>query len=138
VTRADVHVDRIASAWLIQRFVDPAARFRFVRGARHRPAAGELRFDMFQGEYTHDGPRCTFETLLHRFALDDPALAAIGEMVHDVDFKEPTFARAETAGFAAMIDGIVATTPGDDARLALGATLLDGLYAALSARGGAP
>jgi hypothetical protein len=59
-------------------------------------------------------------------------------MVHDVDFKEPTFARAETAGVAAMIDGVVATTPGDDARLTLGATLLDGLYAALSARGGAP
>lgn len=136
VTRAGVHVDRIASAWLIRRFIDQAARFRFVPvKAGYAPEPGELRFDMFEAEYTHEGARCTFETLLARFALDDPALAALGEIVHDIDFKEPTFARAETAGVAAMIDGIAATVAADEARLERGAALLDGLYAVLSARG---
>jgi hypothetical protein len=134
VTRAGVHVDRIASAWLIRRFIDPAARFRFVRPDGYRPAEGELRFDMFEAEYTHEGPRCTFETLLARFALDDPALAAIGEMVHDIDCKEPTFARAETVGVAAVIDGITATVSADEARIERGSALFDGLHAVLAAR----
>ena len=101
VTRAGVHVDRIASAWLIRRFIDPAARFRFVAPRGHPPAPGELRFDMFEAEYTHEGARCTFETLLARFALDDPALVALGQIVHDIDVKEPTHGRAETPGVAA-------------------------------------
>ena len=134
VTREDVHVDRIASAWLIRRFIDPAARFRFVPPDGHRPAAGELRFDMYEAEYTHEGPRCTFETLRARFALDDPALVVIGEITHDIDCKESTFAHGETAGVAAVIDGIAATVPHDDARLAQGAALFDAVYAALTTR----
>lgn len=138
VTRAGVHVDRIASAWLIRRFIDPAARFRLVAPEGYRPAPDELRFDMFEAEFTHEGDRCTFETLLVRFALDDPALAALGDIVHDIDFKAPTFARAETPGVAAVIDGIAATVPSDEARLEQGAALLDGLYAVLSARARIP
>ncbi len=65
VSRAGVYVDRIASAWLIRRFIDPKASFRFVAEA-DRAAPGELRFDMFEGEYTHEGDRCTFEVLLQR------------------------------------------------------------------------
>jgi len=135
VTRRGVHVDRIASAWLIRRFIDPAAQFAFgdVGDRPYRPAPGELRFDMFEAEYTHEGPRCTFETLLARFGLADPALVALGEIVHDIDVKESTFGRPETPGVAAMIAGIAATSPSDDARLARGAEFLDALYAALGA-----
>src|SRR4029453_2368770 len=102
VTRSGVHVDRIASAWLIRRFIDPEAAFRFVRG--HEPAQpGELRFDMFEAEFTHEGERCTFEVLLRRFALADPALARIGEIVHDIDLKDGRFNHLETVGLDHLI-----------------------------------
>ena len=74
VTREGIFVDRIASAWLIRRFIDPDARFKFVAAQGYRPKPTELRFDMFEGEYTHEGDRCTFETLVHRFGLEDPDL----------------------------------------------------------------
>src|SRR2546430_4509109 len=63
VTRQGVHVDRIASAWLIRRFIDPEAQFKFVSGKGYRPSEGELRFDMFQAEFTHEGDKCTFEEI---------------------------------------------------------------------------
>ena len=127
VTRRGVFVDRIASAWLIRRVIDPDARFRFVE-ERHRPAPGELRFDMYGGEFTHDGDRCTFETLLRRFALEsDPALAALGEIVHDIDCKDEKFARDEAAGVAAVIRGI-ATGSNDDQRIERGTLVFDALY----------
>ena len=75
VTREAVQVDRIASAWLIRRFIDPGARFKFVPGRAYLPRTGEVRFDMFEGEYTHEGDRCTFEVLLQRAGLHDAALA---------------------------------------------------------------
>ena len=134
VTRAGVFVDRIASAWLIRRFIDPEARFRFVTGARYRSEAGELRFDMFDAEYTHEGDRCTFEVLLERFALRDPALEALAEIVHDIDLKDEKFGRAETAGVAAVLQGIAATTSDDSERLTRGGALFDGLYATIGGR----
>ena len=88
VTRQDIFVDRIASAWLIRRFIDPEAHFQYVAPQGYRPKRGELRFDMFEGEYTHEGDRCTFETLLRRFELDDPALTGIAELVHDIDLSD--------------------------------------------------
>jgi hypothetical protein len=138
VTRSGVHVDRIASAWLIRRFIDPAARFRFVAtggggGGDHRPGTGEVRFDMFEAEYTHEDDRCTFETLLVRFGLSDPGLAAIAQLVHDVDCKDGKFGRGETAGFERMIVGIVRRHAADAARLERGAAVLDDLYEALKA-----
>ena len=124
VTRPDVHVDRIASAWLIKRFID--AKARFVFGAARE---GAVSFDMFEGDYTHEGDGCTFETLLARFGLEsDEALRAIAELVHDVDCKDGKFAREETAGFARMIAGIVQRHPRDAARLERGAELLNDLY----------
>ena len=84
VTRTGVHIDRIASAWLIRRFVDPAARFKFVPARGYGSEPDELRFDMFDAEFTHDGDLCTFEVLLRDFDLADPALRALGEIVHDV------------------------------------------------------
>jgi hypothetical protein len=131
VTRRGIKVDRISSAWLIRRFIDPEARFRYVDADGFVPADGELRFDMFDAEYTHDGSRCTFETLVHRFDLDDPALAALGEIVHDIDFKERAFGRDETPGFARLVDGLVASHPEDEDRLRQGSIVLDTLYAGL-------
>jgi hypothetical protein len=132
VTRVGVHVDRISSAWLIRRFIDPDARFRFVPPKGYRPEPGELRFDMFEGEFTHDGDRCTFETLCRHFELRDRALSAIAEMVHDIDCKDDKFGREETAGFRLVIDGIVRAHDADETRLARGAAVLDDLYAQLS------
>jgi len=127
VTRRDVHVDRMASAWLIRRFIDPEARFKFVAPRGYRPEPGELRFDMFQAEYTHEGAACTFEVLLKRFALREPALRAIGEIVHDLDCKDARFERPETAGIAALLAGIVASVPGDEGRLERSAAFLEDL-----------
>jgi len=89
VTRPDVHVDRIASAWLIKRFIDRKARFVFGEAR-----ADAVSFDMFEGDYTHDGDRCTFEVLVQRFGLDQDARSAqSAEMVHDVDLKDKKFGR---------------------------------------------
>jgi hypothetical protein len=131
VTRRGVHVDRIASAWLIRRFIDPDARFKFVEPRGYTPAPGELRFDMFDAEYTHEGEHCTFETLLEHFALGDAALQAIGEIVHDIDMKDARFGRAETPGIAQLIVGIVLANDSDESRLERGAAMLDDLYGAL-------
>lgn len=128
VTREHVQIDRIASAWLVRRFVDPSARFKFVPGRSYVPRAGEVRFDMFEGEYTHEGDRCTFEVLLQRAGLDDPALAAIGEIIHDIDLKDGKFSREETAGIRTVMSGIAAAHRDDEQRLARGGAVLDDLY----------
>ena len=130
VTRLGIHVDRMASAWLIRRFIDPAARFRFVDPRNHRHEPGELRFDMFEAEFTHEGDLCTFEVLLSRFGLTSPALRAIGEMVHDVDLKDSKFARPETPGFERTIAGIALGHAQDEDRLARASALLDDLHTA--------
>jgi hypothetical protein len=128
VTREGVHVDRIASAWLIRAFIDPEANFEFVSGKARAPRPGEIRFDMYDAELTHEGDRCTFEVLLDRARLDEPALQAIGEIVHDIDLKDDKFGREETAGIAGLIDGIVLAHQGDEQRLTRGAAVLDDLY----------
>ena len=128
VTREHVQIDRIASAWLVRRFIDPKARFKFVPGRSYLPRSGEVRFDMFEGEYTHEGDRCTFEVLLQRAALDDPALAAIGEIIHDIDLKDGKYGREETAGIRTVMAGIAANQRDDEQRLARGGAVLDDLY----------
>jgi hypothetical protein len=130
VTREGVFVDRIGSAWLIRRFIDPEARFKFVPARGYRPEPGELRFDMYEAEYTHEGERCTFQTLLARFGLGDPALEAVGEIVHDIDCKDEQFGRPETQGVARLLRGIADDTPHDAERLERGSRLFDDLYAA--------
>lgn len=129
VTRRGVHIDRIASAWLIRRTIDPAATFRFVAPKDHRPADGELRFDMFDAEFTHDGDLCTFEVLLRDFALDDPALRAVAEIVHDIDLKDRRHERPETIGVDHLVAGICRSAADDQERLARGATVFDALHA---------
>jgi hypothetical protein len=128
VTREGVNVDRIASAWLIRRFIDPNARFKFVPARGYRKRTGELRFDMFEAEYTHVGEDCTFQTLLRRFGLRDRGLGAIGEVIHDIDCKDDRFNRPETAGTAALVRGIVQTHDGDQDRIGRGSAMLDDLY----------
>lgn len=131
VTREGVKVDRIASAWLIRQFIDPAARFRFVPPQGYRPAEGEVRFDMFEAEFTHEGDACTFEVLLRHLGPDDPALAAIAELVHDIDLHDGKFGRPEAAGLERLLNGIALTQADDATRLERGAALLDDLYASL-------
>jgi hypothetical protein len=128
VTRKGVFVDRIASAWLIRRFIDPDARFKFVPAKGYTPSPGELRFDMYEGEFTHEGDHCTFEVLTARAGLNDPALTTIGEIVHDIDFKDAKFARAEASGIASVIESIAAANKDDERRLERGAAVLDDLY----------
>lgn len=128
VTRQGVHVDRIASAWLIRRFIDPEAKLKFVPGKGYRKLPGELRFDMFEAEFTHEGDRCTFEVLLGRAGLRDAALNAIAEIVHDIDLKDAKFGRDEATGIARLIAGIAMGTSDDTQRLARGAEVFDGLY----------
>ncbi len=128
VTRAGIKVDRMASAWLIRKFIDPQARFKFVPAKGYRPDRGELRFDMFEAEFTHEGDLCTFEVLVRRFGLDDPALRAIAEIVHDIDVKDAKYGREEAAGIGQLVAGIAAAHADDEARLARGAALFEDLY----------
>jgi hypothetical protein len=127
VTRRGVHIDRIGSAWLIRRFIDPDARFRFVQG-HDEAAPGDLRFDMFEAEFTHEGGQCTFEVLLRRFRLKDRALARIGEIIHDIDLKDSAFDHPETAGLDHMIAGIAMRHRDDEARLRDGGAAFEALY----------
>lgn len=128
VTRKGLHVDRMASAWLIRRFVDPEARFKFVSGKGYRPDSAELRFDMFEAEFTHEGDHCTFEVLIERLGLNDPALRPIAEIVHDIDLKDSKFNRRETPGIDRLIAGIAMAHKDDEERLARGAAIFDDLY----------
>ena len=128
VTRKGIHVDRMASAWLIRRFIDKDARFKFVPGKGYRPEPGELRFDMFEAEYTHEGDRCTFEVLIQRFGLMESALKHIAEIVHDIDLKDGKFGREDALGLERLIAGIAMTNPEDEKRLAEGTAVFNSLY----------
>ncbi len=128
VTRKGVYVDRIACAWLIRRFIDPSAQFRFVSSKAYRPRAGELRFDMFEGEFTHEGDFCSFEVLVKRFFGANKALVEIGKIVHDLDMKDAKFKSPQTPGISALLEGLASAHKSDEARLERGAALFEGLY----------
>jgi hypothetical protein len=135
VTRTGIHVDRIGSAWLIRRLIDPDAHFKYVSPKGYVPLDGELRFDMFEAEYSHEGDRCTFETLLDRFDLRGEAgLVAVAEVVHDIDLKETKFDRPETVGFAACLVGLCRRHRDDAERLAHGGELFENLLAHFAAK----
>jgi len=128
VTRRGVYVDRIACAWLISRFMDPGAQFRFVSGKGYRPRTGEVCFDMFDGEFTHRGDLCSFEVLVNQFFPNDQALAEIGKIIHDLDLKDAKFKMPETAGIGGLIDGLASAHKSDEARLERGRAMFDDLY----------
>ena len=133
VTRQGGYVDRIGCAWLIRRFIDEEARFRFVSARAHKPMPEELRFDMFEAEFSHEGDHCTFEVLLDRAGLaGDPALRAIGEIVHDIDLKDSKYGREEAAGIAQLITGITTADITDDQRIERGSSVFDMLYDSFS------
>ena len=128
VTRKGIYVDRMASAWLIRRFIDPDARFKFVPPKGYKPLPGELRFDMFEAEFTHEGDRCTLEVLIQRVGLHDPALIPIAEIVHDIDLKDSKFGRQDTIGIERLIAGIAMTHKDDEVRLERGCAVFNDLY----------
>ncbi len=128
VTRKNIHIDRIASAWLIRRFIDPKARFKFVPSQDYSPSSAELTFDMFEADFTHIGDRCTFEVLLDRFALKEPGLRALAEIVHDIDVKDGKFARNEAPGVASLIAGLALIERDDDMRIELGSTIFNAFF----------
>jgi len=128
VTRKGIYVDRMASAWLIRRFIDSDARFKFVPPKGYKPLPGELRFDMFEAEFTHEGDRCTLEVLIQRVGLDDSALIPIAEIVHDIDLKDSKFGRQDTIGIERLIAGIAMANNDDETRLARGEAVFDDLY----------
>ena len=128
VTRKGIHVDRMASAWLIRRFVDPDARFKFVPARGYKVQSRELRFDMFEAEFTHEADHCTFEVMIDRLGLADPALRPIAEIVHDIDLKDSKFARPESAGIDRLIAGVAMAHKDDEARLARASAVFDDLY----------
>ena len=132
VTRPRPHVDRIASAWLIKRFLDPAAEFVFA--APDELPAGAIPFDMTGVEFGHQGDHCTFETLLHRSGLRDRRLAAIAEIVHEADVRDGKFQRDEARGVDLVLRGLLAAIKDDHEALAQGLILFDGLYSTIGER----
>jgi hypothetical protein len=136
VTRKGIHVDRMASAWLIRRLIDEHAKFKFVPARGYRPEKREVRFDMFDAEFTHEGDRCTAEVLMARFVPKASALRPIVEIVHNIDLKDAKFERPETAGVEALITGICVRSKSDEERLERGAAIFEDLFEFFSRRRG--
>jgi hypothetical protein len=128
ITRKGIHIDRMASAWLVRRFVDEQAKFKFVPAKGYKPLRDEIRFDMFEAEFTHEGDRCTFEVLIERVGIKDAALVSIAEIIHDIDLKDAKFKRQEALGIEHLIAGIAMSHKDDEARLARGFAVFDDLY----------
>ncbi len=130
MTRPRPAIDRVTSAWLIRNFIDPEANFVFNEHAQDHPDA--VAFDMFDGEFTHDGEDCTFEVLQKRFGLQKNArLAAIAEMVHDADLEDGKFQRSEGFVLHRVFKGWAALRWTDEEILRHGFAVLDGVYESL-------
>ena len=132
VTRPRPGVDRMSSAWLIRRFVDPDARFDFAIDRTVLPAPDALPFDMFGVEFTHQGDGCTFETLCAVFRIQDPSVARIAAIVHDLDLKDGRFAAPEAPTVGTLIEGLQLTTADDAVLLDQGMTVFESLYRAFA------
>jgi len=126
VTRPSPHVDRLACTWLIRRFINPRAVIRYSTA----PRPDEVAFDMSQGPFSHTGNLCTFETMVRAFRLDDPAVGAIAEIVHEIDLRDGRYVRPEVPGIDAVLRGWMSRADAD--REAHGVALFDGLYAVFS------
>lgn len=127
VTRPRPGVDRMSSAWLIRRFVDPQARFEF-RSAAPPPTSRDVPFDMFGVELGHDGERCTFEVLASRLGIEDRAVKRLGEIVHDVDLKDRRYGHPESAVVHELVEGLRRAHADDHRLLEHGMTMFGGLY----------
>ena len=122
-TRPRPGVDRMASAWLIRRYIDPKATFAFVEN----PASSDVPFDMYTGTFSHQGSLCTFETLANRFGLSDPVIVRIGHIVHDLDMKETRYAPAEAPAVGRLVDGLRQLDADDHSLLEHGITMFEAL-----------
>ncbi|HEX5702575.1 MAG TPA: chromate resistance protein ChrB domain-containing protein [Pyrinomonadaceae bacterium] len=131
MTRRNIHIDRLASAWLIKQFIDKRPRFYFVAEGETVPNA--IPFDMFGAEFTHHGEDCTFETLLKRFGLSDTrGLSELAQIVHDIDLKDDKFQRREAAGLNAIINGLSESLRDDRKLLQQAGAIFDGLFVLLN------
>jgi len=128
-TRPRPGVDRMASAWLISRFIDPKAQFVFASAPDSVPR-GALPFDMFGVEFSHHGDRCTFETLCAMFGIGDPAVGRLATIVHDLDLKDGRYGAPEAATMSALIEGLQLSIADDAALLTQGKSLFESLYRA--------
>lgn len=127
VTRPRPGVDRMSSAWLIQRFIDAGARFGFVADREAAPRDA-VPFDMFGVEFTHRGDLCTFEMLCETFGLADPALTSVAAIVHDLDLKDGRYGAPEAPAVGLVIEGLRLAHADDHILLAQGIALFDALY----------
>jgi len=127
VTRPRPHIDRIASAWLIKRFIDADAQFLFADPAQF--PADAIPFDAPDVELSHQGEDCTFETLMKRARLRDPRLARLAEVVHEADLRDGKYQHEEARGIDVAVRALLAASPDDHQVLAQGMSLFEGLYA---------
>ena len=126
LTRPRPEIDRVGSAWLIRKFIDPKARFIFSTDpAKHRDA---IPYDMFEVEFSHHGDDCTFETLVKRFGISDKAVLKIAEMVHDADLEDGKFQTTECAGIDQVLKGWAKGGLDDEELLKRGGECFDALY----------
>jgi hypothetical protein len=127
----------MASAWLIRRFIDSGAKFRFTDEQINDLRKREVPFDTYGAELGHQGDRCTFETLCDRFGIDDPAVRHIATIVHDIDFKEQRYSSPEGPVVASVIRGLQTTYADDHELLQHGIALFAGLYQSRARQNGA-
>jgi hypothetical protein len=126
ITRPRPEIDRVGSAWLIRKFVDPKAKFVF---AKTIPAQRRfVSFDMLDGDFTHRGDDCTFETLTKSFGIRDAAVQKIGEMIHDADLEDGKFERSECVGLDRLLKGWAKQGLSDREILRRGWQCFDALY----------
>ena len=126
LTRPRPEIDRVGSAWLIRKFIDPKARFIFGTDPAKHPAA--IPYDMFEVEFSHHGDDCTFETLVKRFGIADKAVSKIAEMVHDADLEDGKFQTTECAGIDQVLKGWAKSGLSDEDLLARGGECFDALF----------
>jgi len=129
LTRPHPEIDRVGSAWLIRKFIDPHAKFVFAPKPDAYPDA--VPYDMMNVEFTHHGDACTFETLLKRFAITDSAVRRIGEMIHDADLEDGKFQRPECCGLDLLCKGWARLGLSDADILDKGFACFDALHASL-------
>jgi hypothetical protein len=133
VTRRNPFVDRMASAWLIRRFIDPQAQFEFqVKDQIPAEVPHAVAFDVPGGDFTHEQDRCTFEVLLEAFTLRGNALRKLAEVVHELDLKDGKFSHPQASGVETILLGIRKTAKDDRAALEEGIKTFERLYAALT------
>jgi hypothetical protein len=132
LTRPRPEIDRVGSAWLVRKFIDPKARFAFA--SKIAPRSKAVSFDMLDAEFSHAGDDCTFETLTNRFAVRDKAIRKIAEMIHDADLEDEKFRRPEGIGIDRVLKGWAKEGLPDDEILRRGFECFDALYAFLQRR----